>query len=43
MVSDRGIAHYFKATGNSSERVVEKERTNKHGLGSPPSASKGFL
>ena len=37
----RGIAHFITYTQNTTERVVEKEQTNKHGLGSAPSTRKG--
>ena len=38
----RGISHFFTVTKNTTERVGE-EQTNKHGLGSVPSARKGVL
>ena len=37
----RGITHFITYTQNTTERVEEKEQTNKHGLGSTPSARKG--
>ena len=36
-----GITHFFTATQIKPERVEEKEQTNKHALGSAPSARKG--
>ena len=36
----QGISHFFTARKNTTERIGE-EQTNKHGLGSTPSARKG--
>ena len=36
----RGTSYFFTATKNTTERVGEEEQTNKHGLGSTPSARK---
>ena len=41
MIPTKGITHFITDTQSTTERVEEKEQTDKHGLGSAPSARKG--